>query len=492
MCASNNVFEFKKIHDPVHGTIGLSELEVKILDTKVFQRLRNIKQLGLTNYVFPGAEYNRFSHSLGVCHLCGKLYDAKSQFKEGNEREKQKIRLAGLLHDIGHYPFSHTTEEAIELYVDEEKASLIKSNSSEEKEEFAQTIPLEYLNHESIGRLILQEDVQIKQILKEYGYEPRDIYALFTRDGETPEKNISNIISSDLDADRLDYLLRSSYHIGLPYGTNDLEYILCQIKVDNEDKVCISPKALRTVDHFLLCRYFDYSQVVYHKTVVGFEEILKKIVMYLIKQHEIDYSEDDIVTKIKNGEWNEFDDNFIIQLIRRYYKSPETPKRIKLLAKSILERIPPKEIVKIEYIKINDAPNKKQFDREKVAFNSIKNKISTEFKIDPDNIFLWNIKGFGITKIGKDIDVSDELQSQEHRDKIDQIARIHNRATKKSETIITRDDSLMSILSNYGLYSMRLFILFDTDEFENRNKLNEYTDKIRIYVNECHPEIDWK
>lgn len=99
-------FLYKTVADPVHKCIGLSELEVKIIDTPIFQRLRNIKSLGLVYYVFPGADYSRFSHSLGAMHIMGRI--AERLFK--TQREIQLYRLAALLHDVGHYPFSHALE----------------------------------------------------------------------------------------------------------------------------------------------------------------------------------------------------------------------------------------------------------------------------------------------------------------------------------------------------------------------------------------------
>ena len=256
MTSESSDFEKGTIHDPVHHTINLSELEIKIINSKAFQRLRNIKQLGLVSYVFPGADYTRFSHSVGVCHLTGKLYDAYSKVKEiSDDKEKQKYRLAGLLHDIGHYPLSHAMEGAIKLYVDEYQPEGIIERISDASETSGDgSPPLRYLKHESVGREILLNDDEICKILKDGGFEPEDIYHLFTRDSEVKE-NITNFISSDLDADRLDYLLRSAYHVGLPYGSTDIEYILRQIKIDSDKNMCIDPKALRTVDHFLLCRY---------------------------------------------------------------------------------------------------------------------------------------------------------------------------------------------------------------------------------------------
>jgi HD superfamily phosphohydrolase len=124
-------FNFIKVHDSVHKIIGLSEIESEIINTRAFQRLRNVRQLSLVHYVFPGADYSRFSHSIGVCHLAGRMFDAiytkdtdegkgprteRIHLSDEDYQLKQKIRLAGLLHDIGHYPFSHTMEDAIKLF----------------------------------------------------------------------------------------------------------------------------------------------------------------------------------------------------------------------------------------------------------------------------------------------------------------------------------------------------------------------------------------
>jgi HD superfamily phosphohydrolase len=483
-------YNAKKIHDPVHGTMGFSEIEVELINTKAFQRLRNIKQLGLANYVFPGADYTRFSHSLGVCHLCGKLYDAKSKLGTIDEQEKQKIRLAGLLHDIGHYPFSHAFEQAIENYYilmvnkkDDQivevgsKYDVEKDAEDVEKSEPSKDISIGRIDHESVGRIVLENDAEIIDILQRNGILASDIYNLFKRNIET-DKNaiIANIISSDLDADRLDYLLRSSYHVGLPYGSNDLDYILSQIRTDNHKNICIDPKALRTVDHFLLCRYFDYAQTVFHKSVAGFEEVLKQLIIcYLIEGNlegdsQIFYLEKDIIESIKDGSWYAYDDIYIMQLIRNRYKG-EKSEDVKLLAKSILHRIPPKEIIKIEYIKDDDSFVKEQFESEIKQLETLKNDISINFGIAKNNIFVWNNHGFKITKVGRNSEIMDigcTTGTTGEYNNIDQIVRIYDRTTGESKPILNRDDSLMWLLSNYKLYSSRLYVLFD----KNKNAAN--------------------
>lgn len=113
------VFDRKHIHDAVHGTIGLSKIEVDIISSAPFQRLHNIKQLGLAYLVYPTLNYTRFSHSLGACHVMGRLLEAIERNAEYvlSPSDKQLYRLAALLHDIGHYPFSHTMERGIETII---------------------------------------------------------------------------------------------------------------------------------------------------------------------------------------------------------------------------------------------------------------------------------------------------------------------------------------------------------------------------------------
>lgn len=486
-------FEKGKIHDPIHKTIGFSELEIEIINSRAFQRLRNIKQLGLINYVFPGADYTRFSHSIGVCHLTGKIFDAihKKRDEDHCDRDKQVARLAGLLHDIGHYPFSHAMENAIKLHVSkdqDEMRGLIKKYTDFKVERY--NPPEKYYNHESIGREILLYDEEIQFILNSFDIEPRiepmEIYQLFTRASDSPIPE-ANMISSDLDADRLDYLLRSAYHIGLPYGSTDLEYILRQIKIDKDKKICISPKALRTIDHFLLCRYFDYSQVIFHKTVAGFEEVLKSVIRYLISNDKVFYTPESIREAIKTGQWYDFDDTNILNLIKKHAKLKETPEEVKTLLKSITERNPPKEIVKLEYLEETTDRQLKLFRGNVSDFNLVTKSICEKFKIPREYIFVWDNGGLEITKIGKTLEISKTQKlSEEQIDKFNQSVRIFDRITQTSVPIMEREDSLMSVLSGRALYSIRIFILFPQKNPEQ--KINE----IKTYIKDQLQNREWK
>jgi len=494
MASENSKFEKGKIHDSVHNTIGLSEIEIKIINSKAFQRLRNIKQLGLVSYVFPGADYTRFSHSVGVCHLTSKLYDAYSKVKgTTDDYEKQKYRLAGLLHDIGHYPFSHAMEGAIKLHVDECQSEGFSEMISDVPETPGDILPpVGYLKHESVGREILLNDGEICKILKDGGFKPEDIYPLFTRDSEV-KKDITNLISSDLDADRLDYLLRSAYHVGLPYGSTDIEYILSQIKIDSDEKMCIDPKALRTVDHFLLCRYFDYSQVIFHKTVAGFEEVLKRVIVYLIGEGDVKFSPEDITKFIKSGKWYWCDDGYILNHIRTYYKKTDTPEDIKLMMKSIIERNPPKEIVKMEYVTDSTKSKEKEFRAKISDLKKLVEDVSQQFDLDKSNIFVWDNGALEITKVGRMVELSETADiTKEDSDKMDQTVRIFDNISKHSAPIMERDDSLMSVLSSQALYSIRLFILFDLDHFKEDGSLKAKIEDVRKFIYEKLSHRDWK
>lgn len=146
----------KRISDPVHGIISLTEVELAVVDSRAFQRLRGVRQLGLAHYVFPGADYTRFAHSLGACHVMGRIMEAlKSGGASIDAKMVQVHRLAALLHDVGHYPFSHATEHAME---DHYKDTLLTppnaGAASPGTEATAAVDPQEpgFLNHELLGR----------------------------------------------------------------------------------------------------------------------------------------------------------------------------------------------------------------------------------------------------------------------------------------------------------------------------------------------------
>lgn len=276
----------KRIADPIYDVITLNELETEIINTKVFQRLNHIRHLGLAYFIFPNVNYPRFAHSLGVCHVTGLLLDS---IVKGNivipADEQLKYRLAALLHDIGHYPYSHAMEKAIEDFY---SATYLKSTAQEDTHK--------HFKHERVGKEVLLKDAEINAVLKKHGIESEEIFSIFMR--ERPQKKFANLISSDLDADRIDYLLRTAHHTGLPYGSVDLSYLLSRIAVDKDLKICLNSKALRTADHFLLCRYFDYQQVTHHKTLVGLELVLRDVIHELLKENYFTCSAADISKRI--------------------------------------------------------------------------------------------------------------------------------------------------------------------------------------------------
>jgi len=473
-------YNFTRINDPIHGTIGLSELEVEIINTNVFQRLRNVKQLGLANYVFPSADFTRFSHSLGVCHLTGKIFETlrrngASQITFGDIRD---FRLAGLLHDIGHYPYSHNMEDAIREYYDPKKDGYIESLISEKSGDAGKESVVSagekavtFLNHMSVGREILIHDLQIQAIFKKYEIDTGLIYSIFTRDN--PPK-YSSVISSDLDADRIDYLLRSASNTGLPYGSVDINYLVSQMRLDNNEKLCINPKALRTADHFLLCRYFEYSQVIHHKTVAAFEEIMKEVIFELLGKEEnrIDCSYESIIKYIKNGFWNKFDDSFILQEIRKLREDPATSVIVREKARSILERNPPKEICKVEHISERDDAEKARFKADVKRLEALIPGLAKKYNIDKEFWHAYDNR-IELTKVGFSVGSGKvAAKSKDDEDKYDQTVNVLNKVTQQSSRIMEIDNSLMSVLANKSLFTMRLYILFPSSILpEDRKKI---------------------
>lgn len=222
----------KTIKDPIHGSLQLKDHETKILDTYEMQKLRNIKQLGFTYFVYPSATHTRFEHSLGVFHLASRL----SNILELEDEKTSKLRLAALLHDIGHGPFSHGTEEALKLHNPD------------------------VANHEENTAEIIKTS-HLSEILEDNGFNPEEIAEISTgKDGV-----LGDIISGQIDIDRMDYLVRDSYYTGAAYGVIDLDRILETLNI-HKDKLVVESDGLFSAEALLLARYLMYPTVYQHHT----------------------------------------------------------------------------------------------------------------------------------------------------------------------------------------------------------------------------------
>ncbi len=232
----------KIISDPIYGLVDIeADVVREIIDHTYFQRLRNIKQLALTFLVYPGAEHTRLQHALGCYHLAQTAVKVlRKKNVKISEEEERGVSLAALLHDIGHGPFSHTLEY-----------HLVKCSH----ENFSIRI-MEKLNEELNGRL----DTALAIYKNEY-----------------PRKFFHQLVSSQADVDRLDYLKRDSFHTGVAEGAVGSERIIKMYDVV-EDKLAIDSKGIFSIEKFLLARRMMYWQVYLHKTVLSAEEMLMKIV----------------------------------------------------------------------------------------------------------------------------------------------------------------------------------------------------------------------
>lgn len=259
-----------RIFDDIYGLVKFNETEKRIIDSPIFQRLRRIKQLGLAHLVFPGAMHTRFSHSIGTLAIAQRVAQAlKLQYVDGG-----KLRMAALLHDVGHFPLSHTIEK---VYSDERKAYIKKVQEGKiqfnQSHQESKRIPIVYESvnlHEEMSAKIIKDtdfDGGITRILKEDGLNAPEIANIVI--GQHPEIMFNQLMHSEIDIDQMDYLIRDSKNAGITYGTCDIDYIISNMikKVYNEREVIFFDlKALRAIEHFFMARHFYFTQILYHKT----------------------------------------------------------------------------------------------------------------------------------------------------------------------------------------------------------------------------------
>lgn len=244
--------EEKVFKDPIHRYIHVHDTLIwELIGTKEFQRLRRIRQLGTTYLTFHGAEHSRFSHSLGVYEIVRRIIDVFENRPDWDPEERLLCLTAALLHDVGHGPFSHTFEKVF------------------------------HLDHEDWTREIILGDTEIHHVLCQVSKDfPKKVADVIAKTYEN--KLVVSLISSQIDADRMDYLLRDAYFTGVSYGHFDIERIWRVMRPYN-DQVVIKLSGMHAVEDYIMSRYQMYWQVYFHPVTRSAEVILGKILQRVKK-----------------------------------------------------------------------------------------------------------------------------------------------------------------------------------------------------------------
>jgi uncharacterized protein len=315
-----NQLSEKFYRDSVHNIIRLKsetpaeKLLIRLIDTAEFQRLRRVKQLGLAYFTYQGAEHSRFTHSIGALHLATRVLDKLRAKYEISEDEIVAVRAAALLHDIGHGAYSHVIEKILDFH------------------------------HENFTiEAVLSKETEVGKVLHEFSAELPTNIANIIR-GKFKPSALGQLVSSQLDVDRMDYLLRDSLMTGAKYGIFDLEWITKSIEIDQaNDRLYVSANGIHAVEDYLQARYYMFRQVYFHRTLrsaevvlrslirraldifstggnlwyakgTAFENVLKRNKLSLAEHLELDDS--DVLFHIK--QWQNSDDSILADLSKRF------------------------------------------------------------------------------------------------------------------------------------------------------------------------------
>lgn len=335
----------KVIFDNIHGYINLNRVESRILESAYYQRLRWIRQLGFSFYIFPGATHTRHAHALGVLHVMHRILQSigkavpDERLFNPNARDEattfhRTMRLAAMLHDIGTFPFSHSIELA---YI----------NHWRHQRQLGK--PKYKANHEVLGSHLIQNtnfEGGLTRILIEEGIDPKELSQVIA--GQSKNLLANQLMHSDVDADRMDYLIRDAHHTGIKLGVYDMDLLirnLTYVEQEGHEILCIKEEAMNLVDAFLVNRYFWYSQIINDGTGYKFDLIAAKICEYFL-ENRLTYSFEELMDRVsqKPFEYFTFNDSYFMAKLHEYLAGRSRHPMIHELSEMLAQRIPPAQV----------------------------------------------------------------------------------------------------------------------------------------------------
>jgi len=373
-----------EIRDPVHGFIYRDSHERELIDTKVFQRLRSLHQLALAHLVYPGATHTRFDHSLGAFHVAGGLAKALVQ----SDSDKRLVRLASLLHDIGHGPFSHVAEPILKRH----SSATALSGKEESK------------IHEMISAKIILENEELKRYLGDK--ERENIVGLL--EGTFGDTYLHEMVSGPIDADKQDYLLRDSHFTGVKYGIYDQERLRNTLRVheDNDERVlAISIDGLHTLEQFVLAKYYMTTQVYRHRIRLITDQMIERAISLGIEEDKIGW----LRALYHYDGTNEFvreyvtwgDDRLMTEVLHHQKGS---------LIKEVFDRLQERRLFKcILDVNINDFPEPSTrnfvFAGSKEFYKPLEQRVAKEFGFNPHYVIAYGVNFPPATKTESQVPV---------------------------------------------------------------------------------------
>lgn len=395
----NRLASEKVFRDPLHDHIHIShQIILDLINSREFQRLRRIKQLGTAHYTFHGAEHSRFSHSLGVYELTRKIINnfTRRYANDWDDQYRLVTLCAALLHDIGHGPFSHTFEKIFET----------------DHEQF--TIDI-----------ILQEGSEVNTILRSVSENfPNEVASVITK--EHPNPQVVQLISSQIDADRMDYLLRDAYFTGATYGSFDLSRIM-RVMRPYPGGIAFDINGMHAVEDYILCRYQMYMQVYFHPVSRGMEVTLDRLLKRASDLHQegklenmLPYLEPFFNNSYTLEDYLRLDDGVMLTAISMWANHNDP--YLSQLAQMILNRTPLKSIeynpdTDLDILeKLRDLVGKASFDKELFTGTNTSSDISYDYKLKKKApIMLYDTDGT-VTELGEVSKIANILSDNIHGD----------------------------------------------------------------------------